>query len=102
MKEIINYIAGDSKNLNQQLQIEIQKRNPAEEIVTRLVEERKRLGITQQEIADATGIKAPNVTRIESCRYTPTLSILVRYAAALGKELQFNLVDAGKREGEEQ
>lgn len=97
MDDIIEY----SNNSNQQYQIEVQIRNLVKDIVTQLVEERQRLGITQQEIADTTGMKAPNVTRIESCRYTPTLSILMRYAEAVGKELKFNLVDAKKIVGEE-
>ena len=46
-----------------------------------------------QDIADRTGMKAPNVTRIESCKFTPTLDVLERYAEAIGKKIQFELVD---------
>lgn len=102
MKKVVDDIVEYSNNSNQQFHIEVQTRNLVEEIVTQLVVERKRLGITQQEIADTTGIKAPNVTRIESCRYTPTLSILMRYAEAIGKELKFSLIDVKKLDREEQ
>lgn len=62
-------------------------------IVESLIRERKRVGYTQQDIADITGMKAPNVTRIESRKYSPSLDVLIRYANALGKSIQFELVD---------
>lgn len=65
----------------------------ANHIIDVLINERKRQGMTQQEIADITGMRAPNITRIESRKYTPTLDVLVRYAKAVGKELHFELVD---------
>ena len=77
----------------QQLLIEIEKKAFARSIVAALIAERKRRGLTQQDIADRTGMKAPNVTRIESCKFTPTLDVLERYAEALGKKIQFELVD---------
>ena len=49
--------------------------------------------LTQQDIADRTGMKAPNVTRVESCRFTPSLDVLERYAMAVGKRIRFELVD---------
>lgn len=64
-------------------------------IVTSLIEERKRLGYTQQDIADISGMKAPNVTRIESRKYSPSLDVLMRYANALGKKLYLGLADDG-------
>lgn len=73
--------------------IEVQKKELARNIVDELIAERKRQGLTQQDIADRTGMKAPNVTRIESCKFTPTLDVLERYAMAVGKKLQFELVD---------
>jgi len=73
--------------------IEVQKRKFARSIVDELIAERKRQGLTQQDIADRTGMKAPNVTRIESCKFTPTLDVLERYAMAVGKQLRFELVD---------
>ena len=73
--------------------IETQKRAFARTIVDELIAERKRQGFTQQDIADRTGMKAPNVTRIESCKFTPTLDVLERYAMAVGKKIRFELVD---------
>lgn len=78
---------------NEKLLIEVQKRKFARSIVDELIEERKRQGLTQQDIADRTGMKAPNVTRVESCKFTPSLDVLERYAMAVGKQLRFELVD---------
>ena len=78
---------------NENVLIEVQQKELARSIVDELIVERKRQGLTQQDIADRTGMKAPNVTRIESCKFTPTLDVLERYAMAVGKKLQFELVD---------
>lgn len=78
---------------NAQLQIATEKRYFAREIMSELIAERKRQGLTQKRIADMTGMKVSNVTRIESCRSMPTLDVLMRYSKAVGKKLQFVLVD---------
>lgn len=77
----------------EQMDFELQTKELASCIVKSLVEERKSQGITQQNIADRTGMKTANVTRIESCKNTPTLEILIRYANALGKKLNIRLED---------
>ena len=81
-------------NLGQDVKTEVEFRTKelATKIVKDLVAERKRRGITQQDIAGATGMKTANVTRVESCRNTPTLDVLTRYAKALGKELKVELI----------
>jgi len=84
------YIINDEK---QEFHIEVETKAFANQIVKSLIAERKRQGLTQQEIADITGMKAPNVTRIESCKFTPTLEVLMRYAKAVGKEICFTLED---------
>lgn len=90
------YVINEKEQKNQ---IEVKTRVFANHIVEALIKERKRQGITQQEIADITGMKAPNITRIESRKFTPTLDVLLRYAKAIGKELHFELVDEDIREG---
>ena len=71
--------------------VEVHRSKIAKSIVDELIAERKRQGLTQQDIADRTGMKAPNITRIESCKFTPTLEVLERYAMAVGKQLKFDL-----------
>lgn len=72
---------------------DLQTQEVSDGIVQALIVERKRQGFTQQKIADDTGMKTSNVTRFESCKYTPTLDVLTRYADALGKKLRIELVD---------
>lgn len=81
------------KNGDENISIESQKRVIGQEIIKELVYERKRLGLTQQDIADKTGMRAPNVTRVEGCKFTPTLDVLERYAQAVGKKIKIELVD---------
>ena len=70
------------------IEYDLQTQEISDGIVQALIVERKRQGFTQQKIADDTGMKTSNVTRFESCKYTPTLDVLTRYADALGKKLR--------------
>lgn len=81
------------KNGEEHVLLEMKKTILGKEIVNELISERKKLGLTQQDIADKTGMKAPNVTRVEGCKFTPTLDVLERYANAVGKRLKIELVD---------
>ena len=62
-------------------------------VVQSLVDERIKQGVTQQEIAELTGMQAPNITRIESCRHTTSLKVLMKYAEALGKQISIDIKD---------
>ncbi|MBO5260239.1 MAG: helix-turn-helix transcriptional regulator [Agathobacter sp.] len=65
--------------------------NITDEVVDYLIELRKEEQMTQQDIADATGMKRANVARIESKKYTPTLDVIRRYAECLGLEVEVSL-----------
>ena len=79
--------------MRKKIEYDLQTQEISDGIVQALIVERKRQGFTQQKIADDTGMKTSNVTRFESCKYTPTLDVLTRYADALGKKLRIELVD---------
>ena len=83
----------DSLKKVKKVEYELQTKEISCVIVQALVAERKRQGFTQQKIADNAGMKTSNVTRFESCKYTPTLEILTRYADVLGKKLRIELID---------
>jgi predicted transcriptional regulator len=57
---------------------------------------RKDAGLTQAQVAERMGTKAPAVARLENALVTgspsPSLSTLRKYAAALGKRLEVRLV----------
>lgn len=73
--------------------VERQKERVKNQILTSYIKLRKEKGITQQEIADRTGMKRTNVSRIESGRNAPTIEVLVKLAAALDMELEIRLVE---------
>jgi predicted transcriptional regulator len=53
-------------------------------------------GLTQAQVAERMGTKAPAVARLESAlvtgNYSPSLATLRKYAAAMGKRLQVQFV----------
>ena len=63
------------------------------QIVSELVEERHKQKLTQQEIADMTGIQPSNIARFEGKSSIPTLVVLQKYAVALGKHIEIRLCD---------
>jgi transcriptional regulator with XRE-family HTH domain len=51
-------------------------------------------GITQQQIADRTGLLQSNVSRLFSCRYCPSLDIFLALANAIGVNFFFEDKDS--------
>lgn len=54
---------------------------------------RKELGLTQGQVALVAGMDRANIARLENAKYNPSLEMLTRYAAALGKKLVISLED---------
>lgn len=48
---------------------------------------KEKLGYTQQEIADKKGVMRQQITRFENMSNSPTIFFLVKYAYALGTEI---------------
>ena len=65
----------------------------SEQVIQKLVEERHRQHMTQQEIADITGICPSNLARFEGGTRIPTLLVLEKYANALGKRVVIEICD---------
>ena len=63
------------------------------QIIRELVEERHSQGMTQQDIADITGILPSNLARLESGGRVPTLVVLQKYASAVGKHIELKICD---------
>ncbi|MBE5929286.1 MAG: helix-turn-helix transcriptional regulator [Lachnospiraceae bacterium] len=64
-----------------------------DDIVRKLTAERKKQKITQQQIADLIGMKAPNVTRVEACKHITSLDVILKYADAVGKKIVITIED---------
>ena len=68
--------------------IETQQKKMKEDVAQQYISARKALKLTQEDIA-----KRPNITRFERGDYNPTIDMLVKVAASMGKKLEINLVD---------
>jgi len=74
------------------LLIEKDSKRITDDIVDQLVAYRKRLKLTQKDIAEATGMKRANVARIELKKNEVSLDSLVRYARSMELDLSVELV----------
>ena len=63
--------------------IENDSKRITDDIVDQLIAYRKQLKLTQQDIADATGIKRANIARLELKKNDASLDSLVRYAKSM-------------------
>jgi len=65
-------------------------------LLRELLQVRQKAGLSQAEIAERMGTKAPAVTRLEtsltSGKHSPSISTLKKYAQALGCHLEIKLV----------
>lgn len=53
-----------------------------------LTDIRKERGLTQQQVADASGMQRPHIARIEAGKYNVGIDILAKVAAALGCSIE--------------
>ena len=72
--------------------IEKDSKRITDNIVDQLIAYRKQLKLTQQDIADASGIKRANIARLELKKNEASLDSLVRYAKSMGLDLLIELV----------
>ncbi|MEO0885432.1 MAG: helix-turn-helix transcriptional regulator [Cyanobacteria bacterium J06648_10] len=65
-------------------------------LLHQMLQARQDAGLTQAEVAEKMGTKAPAVTRLESSlgngKHSPSIATLQRYAQAVGCELKIQLV----------
>lgn len=55
----------------------------------RIAELRKEKGMSQQVLADQTGLQRPHLTRLEAGKYGVTIDVLSQIANVLGKRVDF-------------
>jgi len=60
---------------------------PHYEIVAQVIKARNEQGLTQEALAERTGIQRCNISRLESGNYNPSLDFLARVAQGLGMEV---------------
>jgi len=64
------------------------------ELISTLLTMREKSGLTQDEVAEKMGTRAPNISRLESGRANPSLRTLVSYAHACGFKLDLGFKTA--------
>lgn len=65
---------------------------PEEQIVRAIIEGREERHLTQNQLADATGIHQTNISKLESGTANPSLHTLKRLAAGMGMRLKLEFV----------
>ncbi len=72
--------------------VEIQKNRVKDRIIDQYIVLRKAKGLSQEKIANITGIARTNIVRIESKKNVPTIEVLVKLADAIDMELDISFV----------
>ena len=71
---------------------EYKTQKPEYEAIRAVIAARLAQHMTQKELAERTGIRQSNISRIESGSTSPTVETLARIAAGLGKQLKIDFV----------
>ena len=90
MSDFRNYLKEQLKDSNFAEEYEAQK--PEYEAIRAVIAARLEQHMTQKELAQKTGIRQSNISRIESGSTSPTVETLARIAAGLGKQLKIDFV----------
>ena len=85
------------KYLNKQMEdpefaAEYEAMRPEYEAIRAVIAARLESKMTQKELAQRTGIRQSNISRIESGASSPTIDTLARIAAGLGKQLKIDFI----------
>lgn len=83
------------KDKDQSYLIETQKNKIKNQVIDQYIAIRKERGLSQEKIANLTGIARTNIIRIESKRNVPTIEVLAKLAEALDMELEVRFVEKG-------
>lgn len=72
-------------------------------LLRQMLKARNRAGLSQAQVAERMGTKAPSITRLESSlssgAHSPSLATLQRYAKAVGRELNVEFVKSKGAQG---
>lgn len=85
MSDLRNYLHEQMKD--PEFVAEYEAMRPEYEAIQAVISARLESNMTQKELAEKTGIRQSNISRIESGASSPTIDTLARIAAGLGKKL---------------
>lgn len=90
MSDFKNYLARQMEDPAFAAEYEAQR--PEYEAIRAVIAARLACNMTQKELAEKTGIRQSNISRIENGSASPTIDTLARIAAGLGKQLKIDFV----------
>lgn len=91
--DAMDYIVNDRER---SYLIETQKNKIKNQVIDQYIAIRKEKGLSQEKIANLTGIARTNIIRIEAKRNVPTIEVLAKLAEALDMELEVRFVQKGE------
>ena len=94
MKDFLDEMIEEETARNSEFPALVEAALMRRELARELAEQRRASGKTQTEMAEALGTSQSQVARIESGNGDTKLSTLARFAAVLGKKIEFQLTDA--------
>ena len=74
-----------------EFQEEYDKLQPRYELISQIIEARKSMKMTQEELAKRAGTRKSNISRLESGSYNPSLDFLIKIAKSLGKDVHIEI-----------
>jgi len=81
------------KNEEVTLLVEQRKNQTKNHIIDQYIEIRKKKGLSQEKIAQLTGMARTNIVRIERKTNMPTIDVLVKLADAMDMDLEIKFVE---------
>ncbi|GLS17535.1 hypothetical protein GCM10007874_05500 [Labrys miyagiensis] len=76
------------------IRAEYDRLDPVYALVGAMVDARHNAGLTQQQLAVRMGMTQFVIARLENAHHMPSLDMVIHYAAAVGRRIQFDLVPA--------
>lgn len=76
---------------DEEFKTEYEKLKPRYEVISQIVEARKEMHMTQEELALRAGTRKSNISRLESGSYNPSLDFLIKIAKSLGKDIHIEI-----------
>ena len=74
-----------------EFQEEYDKLQPRYELISQIIEARKSMKMTQEELAKRAGTRKSNISILESGSNNPTLDFLIKIAKGLGKDVHIEI-----------
>lgn len=90
MSDLRKYL--DKQMEDPEFAAEYEAMRPEYDAVRAVIAARLESNLTQKELAERTGIRQSNISRIESGASSPTIDTLARIAAGLGKQLRIDFI----------